>query len=285
MILSKIAASISNLTGNSPRLLSRLETLEYIVENDLSIARYGDGECNLMIDEVGIHFQEYSPELRDRLIQVLRNNNEKLLVTFNNEFTRDDEYKVVMKYSRGNKSYDRYISTHSENDVGVLERSRERKEYQEKFKNFKKIYAGNILGDATLFFLGFYFNEYKSKRIDRVLSLYTKLFEGRNILFVCPADPMLKPSFKELVETKVIDSPKSTRFIEIPKENAFSDYDNILKNILEQRDSIDTVILQAGPTATILADELSSKYNLRAYDVGSLNESLYKAWLETNVHF
>jgi hypothetical protein len=285
MILNRLSSSISNLTGNSPKLLSRLETLEYIIQNDLSIARYGDGECNLMMDGIGIHFQEYNPELRDRLIQVLRNNNEKLLVSFNNEFLKSKEYKVVLKYSRGNKEYTRYEKVFTDNDVGILSRAHEQKDYQKKFNEFKKLFTGKVLGDATLFFLGFYYQAYKENKMEYVTRLYKKLFEDKNILFVCPEDPMLKPSFKELVSTNVISSPLSTQFLEIPHINAFSEYDNILKGILEKRNDIDTVILQAGPTATILADELSSKYNLRAYDVGSLNESLHKSWLDTKTQF
>ena len=56
-----------------PTALSCEESIVYIVENGVSISRFGDGEIMLMFGEF-IPFQAYDSELANRLKQVLVEN-------------------------------------------------------------------------------------------------------------------------------------------------------------------------------------------------------------------
>lgn len=55
-------------------------TINYIQKNHCSIARYGDGEFNLMLGSKGISFQSGSAELAQKLCGTLSNKNPNLLI-------------------------------------------------------------------------------------------------------------------------------------------------------------------------------------------------------------
>jgi len=65
------ALAALHIPGAALRVIPERETLEAIRERRASIARYGDGELEIMIG-VGISFQEYDPELARRLRFILR---------------------------------------------------------------------------------------------------------------------------------------------------------------------------------------------------------------------
>jgi hypothetical protein len=48
---------------------------------------------------------------------------------------------------------------------------------------------------------------------------------------------------------------------------------------------VEAVFIQAGPTATVLAADLTERKGLLAYDVGSWNISLHKAFLVHGTSF
>jgi glycosyltransferase family protein len=65
------ALAALRIPGALLRVIGEMETLEAIRKRRASIARYGDGELEIMIGG-GIHFQEYDPELARRLRRILR---------------------------------------------------------------------------------------------------------------------------------------------------------------------------------------------------------------------
>lgn len=62
-----------------PIVLSTDETLKEIIEQKKSIARFGDGEYLLCFNR-SLKFQPYHPLLQKRLIEILANNEDKVLV-------------------------------------------------------------------------------------------------------------------------------------------------------------------------------------------------------------
>jgi len=63
--------------------LNMVETLQYITENKISLARYGDGEFKLMLNErFHLNFQNNSIELREDLMRVMEDKLDNLLVGF-----------------------------------------------------------------------------------------------------------------------------------------------------------------------------------------------------------
>lgn len=257
--------------------LSRKETLTEIAKNGKSLVRFGDGECSMIFKDNSLYFQDFDPTLKAKLLQIIKDPVDKVLVSYNIDFMLRENYPVVLKYERSKKEYSKKLSINEASDVGILVRKNIKKEYKEYFERFKDEFKGKTLGDATAFFLGFYYEEYKNHEIKEVLNLFGSIFKGRNILFIAPQDPVLKPSFRNLVEQGIIKSIKSSRFIDIPNENAFSVYNDIL-NKVERFKDIDLVLVQAGPAGTALAYDITKTFNLQTIDVGSWNSSLYKAY-------
>ena len=65
------ALAAFRIPGAPLRITGEVETLKAILERRASIARYGDGELEIMIGR-GISFQEHDPELSRRLRRILR---------------------------------------------------------------------------------------------------------------------------------------------------------------------------------------------------------------------
>lgn len=55
------------------RIMDKSQSLDYLINNDVALARYGDGELNTIMGG-DIHFQRYDAKLKDRLIEILKCN-------------------------------------------------------------------------------------------------------------------------------------------------------------------------------------------------------------------
>ena len=73
------ALAALRIPGAPLHVISELETLQAIRERRASIARYGDGELEIMIGGA-IHFQEQDPELARRLRCILREPRSNFLI-------------------------------------------------------------------------------------------------------------------------------------------------------------------------------------------------------------
>ena len=64
-----------------PKVASKQETFEELLNTNKSICRFGDGEFSLMLDQnYNIGFQRSSKLLSERLMEVLSSNNENILI-------------------------------------------------------------------------------------------------------------------------------------------------------------------------------------------------------------
>ena len=63
-----------------PKILSLYETLDYIVDNRVSVARFGDGEFKWMLGVPQNSFQTQSAELQQGLLRTLNINDKRLLL-------------------------------------------------------------------------------------------------------------------------------------------------------------------------------------------------------------
>ena len=262
-----------------PKLLTRNETLSTALERNLSIVRFGDGEMQMTRfapQGGGIHFQKYDPKLRERLTEILLQTHSKVLVCYCNAYTLYRDHHVVLDYERSQKDYFRYLTIHRQNDVAVRRRTKMMLMFRSMLATFKDKTPLSTLGDATCFFLEHYFEDYVKRSIAAICELYGRMFRNRRVLIVGPERPTFSKSFRQLAHSGIIQSPRHIDFLDIPNRDCFDHYYDILDRILSFQ-SIDAVIVQAGPTATVLAWDLTTKYGLVAYDVGSLGISLQKA--------
>jgi len=266
------------------QLLNKRQTLKYVLNNNLSLARYGDGEYSLAFltgrsGYKGIFFQEADKLLAEKLQDTLFNPIDNLLISIETTFITTSIQYVIMDYERSPKKYKGYLSVYSKNDIGVINNSETRRYQLFYIYYFLKIIRRSsvpVLGDARCFFISNFWPEYCRNQMAEIFELYKSFFIGRRILFVAPDEPLMGVSFRTLVDNGIIKNIKEAYFISVPNKNCFRQYDSILKEILKFKD-VDAVFLQCGPTATVMAAELTKKYGKLAYDVGSFNTALLKA--------
>ncbi len=262
-------------------ILSRMDTLEYALQTNQSIVRFGDGELNLIrygkySSYKGLDFQKNNRQLSNKLENVFLRSIPNVLVTVN-QVLSEPRVPIVFYYERTPKPYTWYESVHSERDIGILDREKTARAWKNLLVRYMSRSQVSTWGDATCFILGQFYNEYVDGRINKVFDLYRQFFANRQILFVSPDQPLIGQSFRDLVRKNVISSAKKVEFITIPNRDCFEFYNDILNKILKFRYT-EAIFIQAGPTATVMAAELMEKHGLLSYDVGSLNVSLLKAW-------
>lgn len=219
-------------------ILSVENTMEYFLNNDISVARIGDGEelCNILYTSAQF------PAMSTRLREILAGgSDEKCLVCINNFNVFD---KTIPEFYR--KAYAYMWS--------------KRFSVKEMMKNVK-YNTQTDYGDAYFFL--FYFKESDSQetKLSKLMKIKENKFDGRKILFVVselsniPKDKFL---FKDAAEKS---------YIIAPAQNAFSEYERIYAQITENYGTDWLVYLELGACATILSADLTQK-GYKAVDAG-----------------
>lgn len=199
-----------------PKVISVDDSLYSLSEPNKSLARFGDGEFKLIIGE-NISFQKYEPKLAQRLADILRNENDNVLVGITDTFgyCPVEYHRKIMLACR---------------------------ETLYKYMNFSKPYAN---ADVTRR-LNFVSDEQGHDYYNKLMSLWN----NKNIITVEGEGSRLG------IGNILFDNAKSVKRILGPIKDAFSRYDEILEECLKQpKDAL--FILALGPAATVLADDLS----------------------------
>jgi len=220
-----------------PRVLSFKKTLAKLRDGK-SIARYGDGEFNILARGGDLAFQKSDDALARRLREILIEGGTR------NCLIAIDGLRL-MKPTDKHYSYTR---DHYRTD--------------------------NLLDDLVPYFnrRARYANSYISRPIAfSYVSIkdYRRIWKNRDVVFIVPS----KGRF--YMDPRFFDNIKSARFIDIPARDAFSKYDEILARAKEFPRGV-LFFISAGPTATVLAYDLS-KLGYHALDLGHLTAS-YKEY-------
>ena len=218
-----------------PKVESIEQTLERILENRLSIARFGDGELSLLHHN-NIGFQSFNENLKIRLQEIILDyNNDKCLIgipsslhTLDN-FTKDA--KIIFKSLIGGY-YQNYKA----------------------FLNTNHIYPNAFI---TRFYMDY---EDKDKANNRFV-LLKKIWNDRKVVII-------EGEFTRFgVGNDLLSNAYSIERVLVPSKNAFDYYENIV-DYVKQNVHQDTLILAAiGPTATVLCYDLA-QLNYQSIDVG-----------------
>ena len=225
-----------NLFFKDLNIMDSSSTIDYIKNNKASIARYGDGELRL-IRGIDIEFQTYDKVLAQKLKSVKSTNNCILCLPdiyddtrFNKDFIIEAEYEYWKKFKRRR--------------CGL----------------FKKYFRKNdIIGDA--FISRFYLRYNDKSHIGDYVKKLKSIWEDRNIIIVEGQTSQIG------VGNDILNNAKSIKRIICPNVNAFGCYDAIYSAVKKHYTQDDLVLLALGPTATVLAYELS-KENIWALDMG-----------------
>ena len=223
-----------------PCVYTTCETVEKILSDRCSVARFGDGEFDLMLEINKPKFQESSTKLKERLLEVFNSNKTDLLVCIPKFFTKDDREILTKKAS---KHWRKFINGNRSSLYSILD--------------FDKQY-GNASFTRCYIDLGDKIN--CKKNFDLIRSIW----EQKKIAII-------EGEFTRIgVGNDLLCNAQSIQRIIVPNENAFAKYDCILSMILDKIDKDTLLLLAVGPTATVLAYDLS-RNGYQAIDIGHID--------------
>ena len=225
-----------------PRVLSCEETIEMIIKNDLSISRYGDGEFRLMSRRGQIGFQDLDVELSEKLLSSFATRHKRLLIC-----SYDFKMKRPMRVESG-KWLRLFVAKHYKY-FGFFDRK-----YVYGNTDISRFYQPDCFSYTDFQYLG-----------EHYIPLLKKIWEGKKLLIVEGQETKLG------VGNDLFDNAISIRRIECPPRNAFDSYDEILKSVVKHRKDDELVICALGPTASVLAVDLTIKHNIRTIDIGHVD--------------
>ena len=269
--LRSLRARLSD--SRSIERLGNEETLRRVLEDGVALSRFGDGELKLALYGRGLRFQRHSAALEAALNEALLVPRAGALACFNNLFTDRAEQEWVARYERYPKVPDGFRSIREHNDILVLKRRPQQREYQRHWRIVTHETGLDTYGSAGVFFLGLHVEEYARGEMEGVLDRYRALFSGRRILFVCPDRPMGGLSFPEQLGTMQRLGLRDAQFIKVPETDAFEHSAEIRSAVLAST-GFDDLFIQAGPAATVWAYEFAGRIDGRVLDVGSLSTQL-----------
>lgn len=223
------------------KIMNVQETLNYLMDKKCSISRYGDGEFKLMVDEQSLRFQPYSDELRNKLIDTMKNRPDDLLICVPHAFNNVYEYN-----DRAQQFWKNWRWFHLPE---VVQKLRE--------------YCGSNYQFGNTLITRPYIDYRGSKNAEMVFPLLKKIWDGREILIVEGAETRLG------IGNDLFDNAKSIKRILAPNKNAFSVYDKLITAVKENY-SGELILLALGPTATVLAGDLCRE-GMQAIDVGHVD--------------
>lgn len=225
------------------RIMSPERTIKYIQKTNCSIARFGDGEFDLISGCRDLKFQTSSCELSEALIEVLDSESSNLLLCVPGVFNsiRGSNWHAAMYWSRWAIDEDKHHPT-----IDLI-----REHHKTKY----------LFGDAQI--TRPYIDWSSPKRAKKIFPMLKQLWNGKNILIVEGEKTRLG------VGNDLFSNANSVKRILGPAINAFSYHEDIMRTVLDYH-SDELIILALGPTATVLASKLSAS-GIQSLDLGHID--------------
>lgn len=222
--------------GLDVKVLGILDTLNYVMAHSSSVARFGDGEMDIITGH-SIPYQDYDENLANELKNIISSeSNESLVVCLSDVFEGLDRYNqsaVDFWKQHLNKNYIYYKSLCKAPWYGSTFISRPYMDLVD--KSLSNMYFKNI----------------------------KNLWDKRDILIVEGVNS------RSGVGNDLFDNANSVERIICPSKNAYSKIDEI-ESLIERHAENKLVLLILGPTAKVLAKRLSIK-KFQAIDMGHID--------------
>lgn len=219
-----------------PMVMTKQETIDYILNSRCSVSRFGDGEIKLTAAK-NISFQMAQPLLCQKLRAVLGSDDRRLLVCI------PDAFESVKHFTQDDG---RYWKKHL---------SRYRK-YWYRFTLKNKTYGNSFISRVYMCF-----NEKDLAR--DYFDALKKIWDGADVVLVEGEKSRLG------VGNDLFDNARSLRRILGPSAQAFLKYENLLAEVKKLEKSV-LIVLAMGPVATVIPyDLLEDGY--RAVDLGNID--------------
>ncbi len=200
-----------------PHIMSLEETIQAIVHDHKSIARFGDGEFGLMFGDARWRFQRTDEKLALRLRQVVTSDEPNILIGLNN-FYGDLSHRTPHD-ADGIRSY-----------ITPAIRAQHMQ-----LLNTRQVYANACISRATSW---------------EMVQLQKTIWEGMDCVFIEGNQTRMG------VGNDLFDNARSIQRILCPAENAFDRYEDILSEA-KKLPVNKTILIALGPTASVLAYDLA----------------------------
>lgn len=212
------------------------ETLDTLLENGCSIARFGEGEYKWACNIPNPSFQQYSDNMAQRLREVVASNNPRVLIGLCDCFGDLKKYEPPAR------------------DFWELFIAKNRKSFYELLNPEITYYNAMV----TRFYIDY---ADKSRASERFRKL-RRLWSARDVLIVEGEKTRLG------INNDFLAGAASVQRILAPAVNAYERYDDIFAAVQRQIRQNQLVLIALGPTATILAYDVTVKLGAQAIDIG-----------------
>lgn len=229
------------------KVADNIETIDTFVSNNMSLARFGDGEFKILFGKGNPNFQEQNQKLAERLREVILSNDPRVLVCIPRPLKSLRREKLQSRYF-----WLRFINQYRDDLNKVLKRNK-------------------IYGNAGI--TRFYIGQTDKKYAEQTFALLKEIWDGKDLLIV-------EGELSRMgVGNSIFDNARSVQRIVCPSTNAFGKYDEIL-NVVKDHANGRLILIALGPTATVLAYDLALA-NIRAIDLGHID--LEYCWMKLGV--
>ncbi len=222
-----------------PKIYSPHETIRVLQQTSLSLARFGDGELNL-INGHSIPYQEYTPQLGARLREILSTSHKNLLVGINYWYF----------FPTLNPSLPSVISQFT-----IEQMPKFRRELL-KFIDFNTQYA-----DAG-------FTTFMNSQQQDLTAWYDSC---RKIWANKPVTVVGCKNVFDTLRNNIFDNASSMHTLLVPNKHAYRVYSSVLSELLKENKQT-LILLMCGPLGKVLAADLAG-CGYRALDLGHLAKS------------
>lgn len=222
-----------------PIIHSSEALLNKVIEESCSLCRFGDGELEIMRGKERPWFQAVTDQLSNRLREVFAADNPKILIAVSDNFGNLECYTDETAHS-----IRKYVSGGTRNELM------------------------NMLGAQREYYDAYVtrpYIMYKNKsHAELIFSLFKKVWKKRRLLIVEGEKSRIG------VNNDLFSGVQGIRRIICPAQNAFDKYEEILNTVINNVAEGELVLISLGPTATVLAYDLSMA-GVQALDIGQLD--------------
>ena len=224
------------------RIMTPDQTLAYIEKHRCSIARFGDGEFDHILELKDEGFQDRTKELTQALSEVFQTKDQRLLLCIPrcmNTVEECGEHAAAFWIEWGKNGHHDQIIQMIRKHAG---------------SNYR-------FGDSQI--TRPYIDWKTAARANRLFPKLRHLWENRELLIVEGDQTRMG------VGNDLFDNAAGVKRILCPASNAYSYYSQIKEEICSHY-SGELIVMALGPTATVLAAELS-QLDMQALDIGNID--------------
>lgn len=225
-----------------PKIKNCEETVDEIIRNRKSIARFGDGEFSQITGAVRQKFQRMDDKLGIRLKEVLHSNHPNMLIAIANNYGNLDIYTDFA--ASGIREY-MHNGNMRKQHMELLERD---KIYYDAYVSRPYVMYRDCMTDAP------------RQRFQKL----QKIWEERNVIIVEGAQTRMG------VGNDLLNGAKEIKRILAPATSSFDRYDEILEISLKYATDDSLFLIAMGPSAGVLAYDLTVE-GYQALDIGHLD--------------